>query len=83
MKILYFAQLKESIGKDQDIIDLNSEISVNELIEQLVLKGENYRKSFKEIKNLRCAVNYEYTTNYEKVLNNKDEIAFFPPVTGG
>ncbi|MBD22250.1 MAG: molybdopterin converting factor subunit 1 [Alphaproteobacteria bacterium] len=83
MKILYFAQLKESIGKDEDIIDFSSEISVNQLIQELILKGEKYRKSFKEIKNMRCAVNCEYITNYDKLLKNKDEIAFFPPVTGG
>ena len=83
MKILYFAQLKESIGKNQDIIYCESGISINDLIEQLILKGEKYKKSFKQIRNLRCAVNCEYTTDYNKILNDKDEIAFFPPVTGG
>ena len=47
MKILYFAQIKESIGKDQDIIEFKSEISINELIEELISKGEKYKKSFK------------------------------------
>ena len=83
MKILYFAQLKETIGKDHDVLNFKSEISIKDLIEQLILKGEKYRKSFEETKNLRCAVNCEYTTNYNKTLKNKDEIAFFPPVTGG
>ena len=77
MKILYFAQLKENIGKEQDIIDFDSEISVKDLIQKLTLKGEKYKKSFEEIKN--C----EYITNYNVILKNKDEIAFFPPVTGG
>ena len=44
MKILYFAQIKESIGKDQDIIEFKSEISINELIEELISKGENIKK---------------------------------------
>ena len=83
MKILYFAQLKENIGKEQDIIDFDSEISVKDLIQKLTLKGEKYKKSFEEIKNLRCAVNCEYITNYNVILKNKDEIAFFHPVTGG
>ena len=83
MKILYFAQLKENIGKEQDIIDFDSEISVKDLIQKLTLKGEKYKKSFEEIKNLRCAVNCENITNYKVILKNKDEIAFFPPVTGG
>ena len=43
MKILYFAQIKESIGKDQDIIEFKSEISINELIEELISKGEKYK----------------------------------------
>ena len=46
MKILYFAQLKETIGKDQDVLNFKSEISIKDLIEQLILKGEKYRKSF-------------------------------------
>ena len=83
MKILYFAQIKESIGKDQDIIEFKSEISINELIKELISKGEKYKKSFDQINNLRCAVNCEYRTNYYIILINKDEIAFFPPVTGG
>ena len=44
MKILYFAQIKESIGKDQDIIEFESEISVNDLIKKLILKGGKYKK---------------------------------------
>ena len=83
MKVLYFAQLKENIGRDQDVIDLKKEISVKVLIQQLIKKNEKYRKSFQETKNLKCAVNCEYITNYNKILKNKDEVAFFPPVTGG
>ena len=83
MKVLYFAQLKESIGKEEDVINFSSEISVKELIHLLTLKGEKYKKSFEEIKNLRCAVNCEYITNHNLILKNNDEIAFFPPVTGG
>ena len=44
---------------------------------------KNIEKSFQETKNLKCAVNCEYITNYNKILKNKDEVAFFPPVTGG
>ena len=38
MKVLYFAQLKENIGRDQDVIDLKKEISVKVLIQQLIKK---------------------------------------------
>ena len=46
MKVLYFAQLKENIGRDQDVIDLKKEISVKVLIQQLIKKNEKYRKKF-------------------------------------
>ena len=61
---MIFLSLKESIGKEEDVINFSSEISVKELIHLLTLKGEKYKKSFEEIKNLRCAVNCEYITNH-------------------
>ena len=50
MKILYFAQLKETIGKDHDVLNFKSEISIKDLIEQLILKGENIEKVLKKQK---------------------------------
>ena len=39
--------------------------------------------ALKKSKNIKCAVNCEYVKNFKKKICNDDEIAFFPPVTGG
>ena len=46
-------------------------------------KGVNYKKAFESVKNIKCAVNCEYVNSLDTKVGNKDEIAFFPPVTGG
>ena len=83
MKILYFAELKEVIGKAEETISLNSEISIDDLIKNLKKKNSRYKNCFDKIKNIKCAVNCEYVKNFKKIICNKDEVAFFPPVTGG
>ena len=82
MKILYFAQLRDLIGKSEEKIDLKSEISIKDLIFLLKKKDAKYRNAFEKIDNLKFAINCEYT-NLEGIVNDKDEVAFFPPVTGG
>ena len=82
MKILYFANLKQIIGKSEDILTVQNNPTVFQVVEELKKKGNNYKKAFKHLKNIKCAVNCEYV-DYKKKVVNKDEIAFFPPVTGG
>ena len=81
MKIKYFAWIKDITNKDHEIINEDYPKSLNEL--KTILK-ELYPELEKHISKdiLRYAVNMEYTyTNYE--LNRDDEIAIFPPVSGG
>ena len=82
MKILYFAQLKDIIGKSEDSIILKNEISIKNLIIKLKKRNSNYKSAFEKTQNLKFAVNCEYV-DLEKLVKDKDEIAFFPPVTGG
>ena len=82
MKILYFANLKEVIGKSEDFLTIHKKLTVFDVVEKLKKKGDNYQKAFSNLKNIKCAVNYKYT-DYKKKVVNKDEVAFFPPVTGG
>jgi molybdopterin converting factor subunit 1 len=78
MNILYFASLKESIQKSNEVINIDKDISVSELKLLLIKKyGDNQFK-----KDTICAVNQE-VANDSKLLNNDDEVAFYPPVTGG
>ena len=81
MKIKYFAWVKDITNKDYEIIENNCPNNVNELKKYL-------NKVYPELENhlskdiLRFAVNKEYISENIK-LNAKDEIAIFPPVSGG
>ena len=83
MKILYFSEIRELIGKSEEQIIFKKKINISEIIKLLVSRDENYKKAFESVKNLKCAVNCEYVNSLDTKVGNKDEIAFFPPVTGG
>tara|TARA_B100001250_G_scaffold268505_1_gene231651 strand:+ start:211 stop:456 length:246 start_codon:yes stop_codon:yes gene_type:complete len=81
MIIKYFAWVRDITNKDLDKINKDHPKSINEL----KLKLSNlYPELEKHINSdvLRYAINMEYTST-EKELNSTDEIAVFPPVSGG
>ena len=82
MKILYFASIKQRIGKAEDLIKVLKPITISEVIEILKTKNKNYNLVFSDLKNIRCSVNYNFV-DFDKKVSNEDELAFFPPVTGG
>jgi len=78
MKILYFASLKENLNTAHDEINVVSPVSISSIKKQLIDKyGAQY---FPE--NIMCAVNHEMANESTKVCES-DEVALFPPVTGG
>ena len=83
MKILYFAKIKEVIGKSEDSITIKEQTTVKDLDEKLKLINESYKLAFQDIKNIKCSVNCNYINSFQTKVTNNDEIAFFPPVTGG
>ena len=83
MKILYFAKIKEIIGKSEDSIKVDKQTTVKNIIEKLKLIDESYKLAFNDLKNIKCSVNCNYISSFQTKVTNKDEIAFFPPVTGG
>jgi len=83
MQIKYFSWVKDQIGLESENITITEKInSVNDLINHLKNKNEQYEKAFEDISVIRCAVNME-VTNLDKKISDNDEIAFFPPMTGG
>ena len=82
MKILYFANIRQTIGKIEEQIDIDKTYTVEEIIKILVKKNEKYKKAFSNIDNIKCSVNLNFVKLNAKV-KNTDELAFFPPVTGG
>lgn len=80
VKILYFASLKEGLGMAGESIALPAEVTtVGALRDWLVGHG---RDKLASAKNLRCAVNQDMA-GLDAPVKEGDEIAFFPPVTGG
>ena len=83
MIVKYFSWIKEHIGKSEEIIDLPIDINtIKELIIYLENLNENYRLAFEKKNLIKIAINKSYSSLDDKIDNN-DEIAFFPPVTGG
>tara|TARA_B100001057_G_scaffold388353_1_gene395764 strand:- start:706 stop:951 length:246 start_codon:yes stop_codon:yes gene_type:complete len=81
MKIKYFAWIKEITNFEEEEINLNEINSLNKLKIFIVSKYPDLKKHMdKEI--LRFAVNQEYVVENIK-LKKTDEIAVFPPVSGG
>jgi sulfur-carrier protein len=81
LTIKYFASLREALGISEEEF-LSQAHTVGELRQELVLRGEPYRTAFDSIKGLRCSVNHELS-ELTQTLSEGDEVAFFPPVTGG
>lgn len=83
MEIFYFARIRENIGHSSETVSLPENVSdVNGLIEHLCEQGENYQAAFGNEAALRVAVNQTYV-DFDHPVQDSDEVAFFPPMTGG
>ena len=83
MKILYFSWIKDKLGKSHEEMQLNDNIkTVNDLIKLLKKNNENYEDVFKDTSSIKVSINME-TARFEDSIHNNDEVAFFPPMTGG
>lgn len=80
IKVLFFAQIKELVGIDS--IDVDAEFATaNDLRESLMNRGDKWQLALESGK-LLVAVN-QTICSLETTLKDGDEVAFFPPVTGG
>jgi molybdopterin synthase sulfur carrier subunit len=83
MKLLYFAWIRQRIGRHQETVEPPAEVTdVASLIAWLQKRGPGYAEALKEPSVVRVAVNQEYVPLKHK-LRAGDEVALFPPVTGG
>jgi molybdopterin synthase sulfur carrier subunit len=83
MKILYFAWVREVVGKSEEDLVMPEKINtVQGLVLWLKQQDNVYRKAFADDVVVRVAVNQEYV-NLDCFISDSDEVAFFPPVTGG
>ena len=83
MNLLYFAWLRQKIGRSEEQIDLPDGIAtVRALAAHLASRGGGYAQAFADTARLRAAVNREHVS-FDAPVAAGDEVAFFPPVTGG
>lgn len=83
MNILYFAWLKTRTGTAEEKIDLPAGVAtVADLIGWLKGQSPGHAEAFANMDIVRAAVNQEYV-DLDHPVAAGDEVAFFPPVTGG
>ncbi len=82
LSILYFASLRERVGLASEMIALPATATVGGLIEVLRARGGVWIDALAANKPWRVAVNQDMAA-LDTPLNAGDEVAIFPPVTGG
>ena len=83
MKILYFAWLKEHTGQASEELQLPDGVdTVGALIAHITKQSAGHSVALENLDAVRVAVNRVYG-DLTTTITNDDEVAFFPPVTGG
>ena len=83
MRLMYFAWVRERIGKAEETIEPPATVStVGDLISWLSSRGEEYAHAFETPKVIRAAIDQTHVRP-EAAIAGAREIAFFPPMTGG
>ena len=82
VKIVFFASLREKLGVNSVDLPISDSSSVSSLISQLADQHSAEWLAILTAKNIRIAVNQNIITDDIGVIDG-DEVAFFPPVTGG
>ncbi|PHS17605.1 MAG: molybdopterin synthase sulfur carrier subunit [Kangiella sp.] len=95
IKVLFFANFRELLDCSSLSVDLKEDANIRDLCDLIKDKGDSWSSLFSNVQSdlnsdpitslnnkIKIAVNQEMTT-LEYSLKNGDEVAFFPPVTGG
>ena len=83
MKLVYFAWVRERVGKAEEVVDLPGDLAtVADLLRWLRGRGEEYAYAFKGDGVVRVAIDRVHAKP-DAPLAGASEIAFFPPMTGG
>jgi sulfur-carrier protein len=83
MKVLYFAWIRERVGKTEEVVEPPASVqTVADLVQWLAGRGEEYAYAFENRKAVRAALDRVHVRPDTK-LSGAREIALFPPMTGG
>ena len=81
IRVLYFSWVRERIGMPSETVETDAR-TVDELIGELVSREDRYALAFSDLESVRVAVDQELA-EFNHRLDNVEELAFFPPMTGG
>ncbi len=83
MKLLYFAWVRQKTGISEEVLPLPQGVTtVGALAKVLAGRGPGFADAFSDPGRLRTAVNQVHV-GFDAPVSDADEVAFFPPVTGG
>jgi molybdopterin synthase sulfur carrier subunit len=83
MKLVYFAWVRERVGKAEEELAPPPEVlTVAELVTWLRGRGDEYAHAFEHPKSVRAAIDKSHVKP-DAAIAGAREIAFFPPMTGG
>jgi len=83
VKLLYFAWVREKTGLGEEVVDLPDDVAtVTDLVRWLKTRGPEYEAAFERSDVIRTAIDQTHVA-HDAAIANAQEIAFFPPVTGG
>jgi molybdopterin synthase sulfur carrier subunit len=81
LNVLYFASFRELLGTAKEQLPATHD-TVEALITELAQRGESWQQALADNQNLQIAVNHD-VAHRQTPIKAGDEVAFFPPVTGG
>jgi molybdopterin synthase sulfur carrier subunit len=82
-KLVYFAWVRERIGKSEEEIDLPASVAtVGDLLNHLKTLGEEYETALEHDRVIRVALDQEHAHHTDRISGVR-EIGIFPPMTGG
>ncbi len=83
MKIIYFSWVRDKTGIGSEQLDPPASVTtVAGLVDWLKGRGDGYVQAFADPGIIRAAVNQQHV-KFDHPISAGDEVAFFPPVTGG
>lgn len=83
LTLLYFAWVRERIGKDgEQIARPDADTTIDALLDRLAGLSEGHAAAFAERARLRAALDQQFVP-LTALVGNAEELAIFPPVTGG
>ena len=82
MKLIYFSRIREILGKSSEEISIRAK-TIRELIDELQNSGQEYAVLKGNRFKVCIAVDQALITDLDYSISDANEVAFFPPMTGG